>query len=134
MHIGHINLSATFNGSGENFLRLVESLQQHAMQQYVLVRNIALAKRLDLIDGVVVGSVVRSPIIACCLMPDVDVVPIHDQSGSRAGLLLALTRSIPFVLSRRAIPGRGIDPIKKAALKRASGFIEIEWFIKNEER
>ncbi len=124
MHIGHINLSKAFNGSGEHFVELVESLQQHAMQQYVLVRNTALAKRLDIIDGVIVGPVVRSPIIACCLVPDVDIVHIHDQSSTPAGLLLMLTRSVPFVLTRRALAASSASPIKKAACKRASGFVE----------
>ena len=85
MHIGHIDLSESFNGAGENFVRLIESLQQHMMQQYLLVRNIALAKRLDLIEDVTVGPVVRSPIIAYCLMPQVDIVHIHDSSSCSAG-------------------------------------------------
>ena len=124
MHIGHINLSESFNGASEHFVNLIESLQQHTMQQYVLVRNVALAKRLDLIDGVVVGPVVRSAITAFCLMPQVDVVHVHDQSSSSAGLLLVLTRSIPFVLTRREIAGLSMNPINKASCNRASGFIE----------
>ena len=124
MHIGHINLSESFNGAGEHFVALIESLQQHAIQQYVLVRNVSLAKRLDLIDGVVVGPVVTSPVTAYCLTPQVDVVHIHDQSGSSAGLLLALARSIPFVLPRREISGLSMNPINKAIYNRASGFVE----------
>jgi len=123
VHIGHINLSESFNGAGENFVNLIESLHLHSMQQYVLVRNIALAKRLDLIDGVIVGPVVRSSITACCLMPQVDVVHIHDPSSSSAGLLLTLTRSIPFVLTRHEITSTSRNPISEAACNRASGFI-----------
>ena len=124
MHIGHINLSESFNIGGEDFVSLIESLQQHGMQQYVLVRNIALAKQLDLIDGVVVGPVVRSPIMAYSLMPQVDIVHIHDRSSGSAGLLLTLTRSVPFVLTRREITALSMNPINKAACNRASGFIE----------
>lgn len=94
------------------------------MQQYVLVRNVALAKRLDLIEKITVGPVVRSSITACCLMPRVDVVHIHDRSSSSAGLLLALTRSIPFVLTRHASADKGINPLYQAASDRASGFVE----------
>ena len=124
MYVGHINLSETFNGAGEHFVNLIESLQQHSLHQYVLVRNIALAKRLDLIDGVLVGPAVRSPITAYCLIPSVDIVHIHDHSSYSAGLLLALTRSVPFVLTRRDVATLGMNPIDKAVRNRASGFIE----------
>jgi len=132
VHIGHINLSESFNGAGEHFVALIESLQQHAMRQYVLVRNVSLAKRLDLVEGVVVGPVVRSPVTSYCLMPQVDVVHIHDQMGSSAGLLLALTRSIPFVLTRREISASSTNPINKAIYNRASGFVEEDQLTANE--
>lgn len=124
MHIGHINLSESFNGADENFVRLIESLQRHTMQQYLLVRNVALAKRLDLIENVTVGPVVRSPITAFCLMPQVDVVHIHDRSSRSAGILLALTRSVPFVLTRHESLAESKNPLSQSACKRASGFIE----------
>jgi len=122
MHIGHINLAKSFNGAGEHFVSLVEALREQGMQQHVLVRNIALAKRLDLVDKVTAGPAVRSAIMAYCLMPHVDVVHIHDPSDGQAGLLLTLTRSIPFVLTHRDdAPGR--NPLTQAVYKRASGII-----------
>ncbi len=124
MHIGHINLSESFNGAGEHFVRLIEALRAHSMDQYVLVRNIALAKRLDLLDDVTVGPVVRSSITAYCLLPPVDVVHIHDRSSRPAGLLLTLTRSVPFVLTRHRLITRSRNPVEQAACNRASGFIE----------
>ena len=124
MHIGHINLSESFNGAGEHFVQLVESLQSHSMQQYVLVRNVALAKRLDLIDNVIVGPTVRSSITAYCLMPAVDVVHIHDRSSQSAGLLLVLTRGVPFVLTRHITIDKSINPLNQAVCNRAAGFIE----------
>lgn len=124
MHIGHINLSQSFNGAGEHFVNLIDSLQQHSIQQYVLVRNVALAKRLDLIDGVVVGPVVRSPITAYCLMPSVDIVHIHNESCSSAGLLLTLTRSIPFVLTRCEEIDQSKNPINQLVCNRASDFVD----------
>ena len=124
MHIGHINLSESFIDAGKNFVTLIESLQQHSMQQHVLVRNVALAKRISLIENVTVGPVVRSPVSAYSLMPHVDVVHIHDLASRSAGILLALTRSVPFVLTRhQALVNRG-NPLDQAACKRASGFVE----------
>lgn len=124
LHIGHINLSVSFNGAGEHFVRLIESLQLHSMQQYVLVRNAALAKRLSLVEGVTVGPVVRSAIAAYSLMPAVDVIHIHDTKSSSAGLLFTLTRAVPFVITRHNSLDRSRNPIDQAAIKRASGFID----------
>jgi hypothetical protein len=122
--IGHINLSVTFDGACEHFVHLIESLQQHNTRQYILVRNSELAKRLDCVAGVTVGPAVRSPVSAYCLMPAVDVVHIHDASGWPAGLLLTLTRSTPFTLTRHASETTAGNPLAQAALKRASGFID----------
>jgi hypothetical protein len=124
VYIGHINLAESFNGAGEHFVRLVESLQRRSFQQYVLVRNVGLAKRLDLIDGVTVGPVIRSALTAYCLMPMVDVVHIHDTKSASAGLLFTLTRGVPFVLTRRCELGNGMNPLIAAAQNRAAGFID----------
>lgn len=123
MHIGHINLSESFNGAGEYFVRLIEALQSRGSEQYVLVRNVALAKRLDVIDGVTVGPVVRSAVTAYCLMPDVDIVHIHDRSSWPAGLLLTLTKTIPFVLTRHTSIDKVRNPLNQAVIDRAAGFI-----------
>lgn len=122
VYIGHINLAKSCNGAGEFFVNLVEALQQGRVRQHVLVRSVALAKRLDLMDNVTVGPVVRSAVMAYCLMPHVDVVHIHDPSEGQSGLLLTLTRSIPFVLTHHGeLPGR--NPLTQAVYKRASGII-----------
>lgn len=122
MYIGHINLAKSFNGAGVYFVKLIEALRELGAHQHVLVRNVDLAKRLDLVEGVMVGPVVRSAITASCLMPAVNIVHIHDAADSRAGLLLALTRSIPFVLTldERA---QGNGPLTKAIYRRAGGLI-----------
>lgn len=122
MHIGHINLAKSLNGAGQHFVNLVESLQRLGVQQYVLVRNVELAKRLDLIDDVTVGPVVRSAVMAYCLTPRLDVVHVHDPSEGQSGLLLTLTRSIPYVLTHRDnAPGK--NPLMQAVYKRATGII-----------
>ena len=122
MHVGHINLAKSFNGAGENFVKLIEALQERGANQYVIVRNVALAKRLDLVDNVTVGPTVRSAVMAYVLMPHVDVVHVHNASDGQAGLLLTLTRSIPYVLTQNGgAAGRG--PLVQAVNNRASGFI-----------
>lgn len=122
MHIGHINLAKSFNGAGEHFVKLIEALQKLGTQQYLLVGNVALAKRLDLIDDVTVGPVVHSSVMAYCLMPHLDLVHVHDPAEGRSGLLLTLTRSIPFVLTHHGhSPGK--NPLTQAVYKRASGII-----------
>jgi len=122
MYIGHINLAKSFNGAGEHFVNLVEALQALDVQQHVLVRNVALAKRLDLVDGVTVGPAVRSAVMAYCLMPPVDVVHVHDPSEGQSGLLLTLTRSIPFVLTHRD-HSLARNPLAQAIYRRASGIV-----------
>ena len=122
MHVGHINLAKTFNGAGDGFVKLIEAIQEFGATHYILVRNTTLAKRLDLIDGVTVGPTVRSAIMAYVLMPPVDVVHVHSPADGQAGLLLTLTRSIPYVLTqngKQALRG----PLARAVSKRASGFI-----------
>lgn len=123
MQIGHINLAKSFNGTGEHFVSLVESLQQEGVSQHVLVRNKTLAKRLHAVDEVVVGPVVASPISAYCLMPHLDLVHIHDCRAGQAGLLLALTRSIPFVLTHRGSVPASFNPLMQAVYHRATSII-----------
>lgn len=122
MYVGHINLARSFNGAGESFVKLIEALQAYGANQHVIVRNVALAKRLDLIDDVTVGPTVRSAVMAYVLMPSVDVVHVHSTSDGQAGLLLTLTRSIPYVLTQNGEPA-GRNPLSQAINNRASGFI-----------
>lgn len=126
MHVGHIYLARTFNGTAKHFVSLVEALKREGLQQYVLVRNDKLAKRLDLVEDVVVGPIVHSAVTACCLMPHLDLVHVHDGAAGQAGLLLTLTRSIPFVLTHREPAAINNDPITHAVYKRATGIICLD--------
>jgi len=123
MQIGHINLAESCNGAGENFVRLIESLQQLGVSQYVLVRNTVLARRLEIIPDVAVGPVVRSAVTAYCLIPTLDIVHVHEAAAARAGLLLALTRSVPFVLTHRH-QAQANNRIEQAIYKRAAAIID----------
>ncbi len=123
MRVGHINLATSMNGNGEHFIRLVEALERQKVDQHVLVANQALAGRVAVYDNVAVGPVVRSPVMAYCLMPEVDVVHAHDGSGGRAGLLMTLTRSTPYVLTRRSAKPSGKNPVTRSMIRRAASII-----------
>lgn len=122
MRVGHIYLVKSQNGLGEYFVDLVEGLARAGIVQHVIVGQDAIAKRLALIDSVDVGPTVGSAMMAFCLMPAVDVVHVHDPADGKAGLLLSLTRSTPYVLTRRGkAPGQGA--VAGAVFRRAAGFV-----------
>ncbi len=121
--IGHVNLAASMQETGEHFITLVEGLEQAGVRQHVIVRNATLAKRISAIGGVEVGPVVNSPVLAYCLMPGIDVAHVHEPAAGQAGLLLALTRSIPYVLTHRGAVTPGGNPVSKAIYRRAAAVI-----------
>lgn len=123
MRIGHINLAKSFNGTGEHFVALVEALDRQGIRQHVIVRNHALARRVALYDNVTLGPVTGSPVMAYCLMPTVDVVHVHNEKSAQSGLLLTLTRSIPFVLTQRKVRRNTKNPISRSIEERAASVI-----------
>ncbi len=123
MQVGHINLHKYMNGNGEHFVRLIEGLDRLHLKQHIVVRNESLARRLKVCDGVTVGPTARTPVTAYCLMPKVDVVHAHDEAGGHAGLLLTLTQSIPYVVTRRSALPPGANPIIRSVYGRAIGLI-----------
>ena len=123
MKIGHINLARSFNGTGEHFVALIEALERQGIRQHVIVRNKALAKRIAIYDRVTLGPVTASPVMAYCLMPNVDVVHAHDGKSAQSGLLLTLTRSIPFVLTCRSCANSSANPISRSIEERAASLI-----------
>lgn len=124
MLIGHINLAESIYGTGESFIGLVEALDRAGMKQHVLVRNATLAKRVDIVGGnVATGPIVQSPVTACCLMPRVDITHMHEPSAGQAGLLLTLTRSIPYILTHRGAIALVRNPLLQAVYRRAAAVI-----------
>ncbi len=123
MRIGHIDLSAHISAAEEQLVVLVEALTAHGIEQHVLVRNPFLAKRLAVCSGVSVGRVARSSIAAYCLTPGVDLVHTHDRKAINTGVLLTLTRSIPFVLTHRQCGTPGNGPITRSKYRRAAGIV-----------
>lgn len=120
MLLGHINLASSMNGTGEHFFSLTEALQNAGLQQHVLVRNATLAKRINAIADIAVGPIVHSPVMAYCLMPRVDLVHVHEPAAGQAGLLLTLTRSIPYILTHRGTPKLVGNRLLQAVYRRAA--------------
>lgn len=123
MKIGHIYLSQSSTRLARQFLSVVSGLDRLAVEQHVLVSDIGLGRGLRALPYVTVGPSVRSPVMAYCLMPAVDVVHVHDDPGSQAGLLLTLTRSVPFVLTEGAVPPDCRSPLGKSVLRRAQAMV-----------
>ncbi len=62
--------------------------------------------------------------MAYCLMPEIDLVHVHDEKSGQAGLLLTLTRSIPFVMARSDMEPEGRSPLKRSIAHRAQCLID----------
>ena len=124
MKIGHICLTPPGNEISEHFAALVEALARHNSEQHVLVASVMLAKRLAACQSVAVGPIVNTPVMAYCLMPNVDLAHIHESKSGQAGLLLTLTRSIPFVITSSGGSGDKLSPLTRSVLNRAAHVIK----------
>ena len=122
--IGHICLTPPGNDVSERFAALVEALDRHDSVQHVLVASVMLAKRLSGCQNVTVGPIVKTPVMAYCLMPNVDLAHVHEGKSGQAGLLLTLTRSIPFVITTSAGSGNTTSPLTRSVLSRAAHVLE----------
>lgn len=118
MKVGQIYLESSPDDGATHFSAIVEALDKLAIDQHVLVADVALARSLHALPYVTVGPVVRTPIMAYCLMPEVDVVHIHDDRSGQTGLLMTLTRSVPFILSSPQQPDTR-NPLKRSVIRRA---------------
>ena len=123
MKIGHVYLTAESADSTTRFTTLVESLDRLTIDQHLLVSNAALARRLQSCAYVTVGPVVKTPVMAYCLMPDVDLVHIHDTKSGQVGLLLTLTRSTPFVMTCDEENRNSRNPIRRSIFDRAQAML-----------
>jgi len=123
--IGHICLSTASDATVQQFAALVESLDRLAIEQHVLVASKALARRLQGCTHVSIGPIVRTPVMAYCLMPDIDVAHIHDEKSGQAGLLLTLTRSVPFVMTGEVNGIDSLNPLRRSVLHRADSFVSL---------
>ena len=124
MKVGQIYLEKTSAVGARQFQILIESLDRLAIQQHVLVASADLARSLGCLPYVTVGPVVSTPVTAYCLMPDVDVAHVHDSKSGQSGLLLTLTRSIPYVMTRLETEQSSRNPITRSVHGRAQQTIE----------
>jgi len=123
MKIGHIYLATTSVDAIMHVTSLVEGLDRLAIEQHLLVSSTALVRRLQSCPYVTIGPVVKSPVIAYCLMPKVDLVHIHDEKSGQAGLLLVLTRSTPFVMTASETATKTRNPLNRSIMRRAQSLI-----------
>lgn len=119
MQIGHIYLHGKENGFSEYFVRLVEGLAAHGVEQHVVADKHELIARVAVSPGVSTGPCTSSSIVAMALMPPVSLVHIHDDDAGRAGLLLKLTRSMRYVITRRDREAISGSPVLRAIYERA---------------
>ena len=124
MKIGHICLAIESDEVTAGFTSLVEAFDRLAIEQHVLVASVSLARRLQSCPYVTMGPVVKTAVTAYCLMPNVDLVHIHDEKGEQAALLLRLTRSIPFVLTVSDPDDAGRNPLSRAVRRRAACLVQ----------
>jgi hypothetical protein len=99
LKVAQIYLEKASAQGAQQFREIIESLDRLAIEQHVLVASADLAKRLGGLPYVTVGPLVSTPVMAYCLVPEVDVAHIHDGKSGQVGLLLTLTRSTPYVLN-----------------------------------
>ena len=119
MKVGQIYLEKNGGDEITQFTAQIEALDRLAIEQHVLVADLAVARSLQPLPYVTVGPVVRTPVMAYCLMPDVDIVHIHDERSGQAGLLLTLTRSVPFLLTSEQTTTNSRNPLKRSVYQRA---------------
>jgi len=98
---------------------LAKALSNHDIDQYAVVRNPLLARRLSEYAGISVGPLVNTPITAYALMPDVDLAHAHDSRSLQSGLLLKLTRSIPYLVTHRSLQAPPAHALAKSMYRRA---------------
>lgn len=104
--IGHVNLSKRFDSSGTQLLLLTRALSKHGVRQHAVVRCPLLLEGLSDITNVSLGPLADSPVMANCVLPAVDLAHLHDTRSATTGLILSLTRSIPYIITirGRAVP------------------------------
>lgn len=125
MKIGQIFLEKSGGDSARQFQAVVEGLDRLAIEQHVLVASAELARSLSALPYVTVGPVVGTPVMAYCLIPEVDVAHVHDGKSGQTGLLLKLTRAVPYVItSTEAVNNK--QSIWGSIWDRASATIETD--------
>lgn len=119
MKIGHVCLGSDTAGDRDRFVALVAALAREGIDQHVLVSSVSLARQLAELPRVSTGPVVKSPVMAYCLMPDVDLAHVHEVRSGQAGLLLTLTRSIPYIITAANEELGSRNPLTRSVISRS---------------
>ena len=122
MRIGHLLLDEDTE-NGHRAAWLVRRLSHLGIEQHVLTCDESMLRTLASTKRVRLGPLVRTPIMACCLMPDVDLAHMHDVKSGQAGLLLTLTRSIPYVISQWPRLPAATNAISRSIYTRSRGIL-----------
>lgn len=119
MDLGHILLDRKGSDRDRDFLAMAENLDHLGVRQHFVVADDATARYLQRLAFAAGVDVTASPIVANCLISNVDLVHAHGYRAGRAGLIMTLTRGIPYVLT--AIQnGRGeAMSLKGSVMRRA---------------
>jgi len=121
--IGHIDLSPGAGAEVSGLASIVVFLAASGVRQHVVAGDMALCRRLCDVDGVAVGPTTSAPAVAFSQMPAVDVLHVHDERSAEAGLLMALTRSTPYIYSDAAANDLPVGPVSAAIYRRASSIV-----------
>ena len=121
MKIGHINLEKEYGGSGHQLLMLAKALSNYSIEQHAVVRNPILARRLLEHANISISPLVNSPVTAYALMPNIDLAHLHDSRSLQSGLLLTLTRSIPYIVTHRSLEPPPARALARSMYRRAEG-------------
>lgn len=119
MRIGHVLLATDSGTTADQLTALVRALSRHGVEQHALLGDARLLREIGACDRVSVGPRVRTPIMACCLMPDVDIAHMHDLKSAQTGLLLTLTRSVPYIVTLRSATSASSNPVTRSIYRRA---------------
>lgn len=126
MKIGQIYLEKAAGDSARQFQAIVEGLDRLAIEQHVLVASASLARSLSALPYVTVGPVVGTPVMAYCLTPEVDVAHVYGIKSGQAGLLLTLTRAVPYVITATQQATKKPSPLWNTIRDRARESIAVE--------
>ncbi|MDJ0750871.1 MAG: glycosyltransferase [Woeseiaceae bacterium] len=120
VRVGHVNLAKPGSRNSSRFVGIVEALNCEGLEQHLVLRDRSIARQLMPLGGVSIGPVAHTAVTASCLVPSVDVAHVHDPAAGQAGLILTLTRSIPYVLTHRGELPNGRHPLVHAVYRRAA--------------
>ncbi len=123
LKVAHVHLASQHDLSSQQLAILARGLSGLNVDQHAVVRCQQVAEQLSRVPYVTIGPLVSSPIVANCLLPCADICHAHDARSAQTGLLLTLTRSIPFILSYRSQTTVSDAPITKAINRRSRAIV-----------